>query len=183
MVIHVLLGLSLVGGCQAASVPSTNRSPAPPAPAPLAASAVHAAAVDNLVGIWMGEALDTPFGDFGFAITFDREPGGDVHGRLQQNPKTYLDFRFQRRGDAWVLVEEGSLTGEVQTHTLLPVAGAAARWSVGTPEYLTVELAVDQESLVWTTVLSGSQHAKFDMKRARGEVAEKVREAIARSRE
>ena len=69
----------------------------------------HAVAVDDLVGVWRGTALGTPFGDFPFAITFDREPTGDVHGRLAGRPGMYLDFRFHRDRSRWVLIEEGAI--------------------------------------------------------------------------
>ncbi|MFN0252294.1 MAG: hypothetical protein ACKV2T_35795 [Kofleriaceae bacterium] len=182
MQILVLLGFLLVTGCQTAAAPAVTSvaSPARATPPPVATTSVHAATAENLVGVWMGDALGTPFGDFRFAMVFDREPGGDIHARIQQSPTMYLDFRFQRRGDTWVLVEEGSLTGEPQTHTLLPIAGSVARWSVGEPAFLVVELAVDDESLDWRTWLSGTEHARFQMKRVRGDDAEKVRQAIAR---
>jgi hypothetical protein len=144
---------------------------------------VHAVAVDDLVGVWRGTALGTPFGDFPFAITFDREPTGDVHGRLAGRPGMYLDFRFHRDRSRWVLIEEGAIPelGK-QSGTLAPVPGATApaRWTDGDPAHLAVALAVTADALEWTTTIDGKPHAVFKMARARGEAAEQIRQAIAR---
>jgi len=143
----------------------------------------HAVAVDDLVGVWRGTALGTPFGDFPFAITFDREPTGDVHGRLDGRPGMYLDFRFHRDRSRWVLIEEGAIPelGK-QSGTLAPVPGATApaRWTDGDPAHLAVALAVTADALEWTTTIDGKPHAVFKMARARGEAAEQIRQAIAR---
>src|SRR5262249_37019867 len=91
--------LSIVA-CAGAPREAGRGGPGPAAPAP---AALHTAAVAELVGVWQGRALGTPFGDFPFAIAFDREAGGDVHGRLDGGPGMYLDFRFRRQLDRWML--------------------------------------------------------------------------------
>jgi hypothetical protein len=152
-------------------------------PPPVVTRDVHAAAVDDLVGVWRGTAVGTPFGDFPFAITFDREPTGDVHGRLQARPGMYLDFRFHRDQSRWVLIEEGAIPDVgTQSGTLAPVPGTAApaRWTDGDPGHLAVALAVTADALEWTTTIDGKPHAVFKMARARGEAAEQIRQAIAR---
>jgi hypothetical protein len=139
--------------------------PATPAPDP------HAAIVDSLVGVWTGNAIGTPFGDFPFALAFDRTPSGAVHGRLDGTPGMYLDFTFDRAK----LVEEGAIPSlGKQTHTLAATTGS--HWADST---LDVDVAVTAESLVMTTLVRGKPHAVFRMQRQIGARAAKVREAIA----
>lgn len=156
---------------------------AAPSPPRVATRDVHATAVDDLVGVWRGTALGTPFGDFPFSIAFDREPTGDIHGRLEARPDMYLDFRFHRDQARWVLIEAGALPDlGKQTETLAPVSGTAAtaRWSDGDPAHLAVAIAVTADALEWTTTIDGKPHAVFKMARARGEAAEQIRQALAR---
>jgi hypothetical protein len=200
-----LISISILAGC--AGAPTRPEAPAPAAaavvvvPAMLAAVAptatveavapaaaaaapsAHDRAIAELVGVWAGSAMRTPFGDFPFAIAFDREASGDVHGRLDDGRGMYLDFRFRRDGGRWMLVEEGAIPGAgTQGKTLAPAAGdAAARWTDGEPAYLAVELVVDAEVLVMTTTLGGEPHAVLRMQRVRGETADRIRQAIARN--
>jgi len=175
-ILFAMLATSCSGGAQhpVAATPAASR-PAPPPPD------AHDTAVADLVGVWQGKALGTPFGDFPFAITFDREPTGDVHGRLQGKPGMYLDFRFHREPTRWVLIEEGAIP-EIgkQNETLAPVPGTPVLWTDGNPAHLAVALAVTADALEWTTTIDGKPHAVFKMARARGEAAEQIRQAIAR---
>jgi hypothetical protein len=126
----------------------------------------HAQAVSQLVGRWEGKALGTPFGDFPFAIAFDREPGGDVHGRLDGGGGMYLDFRFHREAGAWRLIQSGQIPGVgARTSTLLPVGDT--QWVVHAPKNLAVDLDVDATTLVMTTTLDGKKHAVFQLARAK----------------
>src|SRR5262245_3271201 len=157
--VSILLPVSLAAACASGS--SGPTAPAAPAsrtaaaaPAPAAAADAHATTVANLIGVWQGKALGTPFGDFPFAIAFDREPSGAVHGRLDGGPGMYLDFRFHRDGARWLLTEAGALPDVgTQTHTLSPGAGNPTRWTTADPSVLVVELAIDGDALAMTTTL------------------------------
>jgi hypothetical protein len=142
-----------------------HNAPATPPPDP------HAVIVDHLVGVWTGDAIGTPFGDFRFALAFDRTPAGAVHARLDGTPGMYLDFTFDRDK----LVEEGAIPNVgKQTHTLAAVRDT--HWADPT---LDVDVALTGDSLVMTTLVRGKPHAVFRMRRQTGAVAAKVREAIA----
>jgi hypothetical protein len=168
--ISVSLLLTLLPGCA--------DTPARPAPA---AADPHGRAVDGLVGVWAGNAVGTPMGDFPFAVAFDREADGDVRGRLDDGRGMYLDFRFHRDGARWLLMEEGQIPSiGKQARTLAPVEGGGApRWLDGEAR-VAVELAVDDATLVMTTTLGGERHAQFRLQRVRGGAAERIRPAIAR---
>src|SRR5215212_3795067 len=187
------LVLSLFAGCvsgaarpEAASPPAAAVNATPPAAAPASLANPHGRAVADLVGVWAGDAIGTPRGDFPFAIAFDREAGGDVHGRIDDGRGMYLDFRFHRDGARWLLVEEGEIPGAGrQARTLVPAAGGnAPRWiaerspgsgaqprGIAEPAHVTVELAIDAGALVMTTTVGGERHAVFRLQRARGEAA------------
>src|SRR5262245_44368215 len=143
IVVSILFAILATACSGGAHHPVATAPPPPPPPPPVVTRDVHAAAVDDLVGVWRGNAHGTPFGDFPFAITFDREPTGDVHGRLQARPGLYLDFRFHRDQSRWVLIEEGAIPHVgPQSDTLAPVPGAAARarWTHGPPSHRAVAL-------------------------------------------
>jgi hypothetical protein len=161
------LALSFLPGCAGA--------PARPAPAS------HERAVEALVGVWAGKAIGTPMGELPLAIAFDREAGGDVHGRVDDGRGRYLDFRFHRDGARWLLLEEGQLPGVGrQALTMVPVPAAAARWVDDGAGAFAVELTVEAEAMVMTTTRRGERHAEFRLQRARGETADRIRHAIAR---
>src|ERR1043165_3522854 len=96
--------VSILFAVLATACSSEVQHPAAAPPPRVVTPDVHAAAVGDLVGVWRGTAHGTPFGDFPFAITFDREPTGDVHGHFQARPGMYLDFRFHRDQSRWVLI-------------------------------------------------------------------------------
>jgi hypothetical protein len=177
MHVNAILVSLLVAACSGGAHHPITATPATtPSPTSAPAGDPHATAVDNLVGVWQGRAIGTPFGDFPFAIAFDREPTGDVHGRLEVGPDMYLDFRFHRDAGRWLLLESGALPDVgTQSGTLAPVAGTPTRWTDGDPAHLAVTLAVDAERLVWTTTIEGKPHAVFQLARARGETAERIR--------
>ena len=152
------LALVLIAAC------AGPRSPAPPSP--------HDRAVAGLVGSWAGHARGTPFGDFPMAIAFDRD-GTGIHGRLDNGHGMYLDFRFQREGGRWLLVEEGAIPGAGAQHsTLAPVAAAGApRWADrDDPSRLAVAFAVDADTLTMTTTLHGAPHAVFELRRVQSKL-------------
>ena len=143
----------------------------PPAPAPPVPVDPHVATIDHLVGVWAGQAIGTPFGDFRFGIAFDRKPAGSVHGRLDGAPGMYLDFTFARGA----LVETGAIPSlGVQTHTLAAAAGT--HWHDDTVD---VDLQITGDQLVWTTSIRGTKHSEFRMQRETGDDAVAVRRAIA----
>ena len=129
---------------------------------------VHARVVDSLVGSWVGTG-DTPFGEMPIALDFKRD-GADIHARMG-DADTYLDFRFHRDGDRWLLTEEGKFPGlGVQRHTLEP-AGNDARWVTRDPKLLVVTLELREPELVFTTILRGEPHATFRLTRAKRRVS------------
>jgi len=147
------------------AIAACHNAPATPPPDP------HAVIVDNLVGVWTGNAIGTPFGDFPFALAFDRKPTGVVHARLDGTPGMYLDFTFDRGK----LVEEGAIPNVgTQTHTLVATTGT--HWADASVD---VDVAVTGDALVMTTLIRGKPHAVFRMQRQTGATAAKVREAIA----
>jgi hypothetical protein len=140
-----------------------------PAPSPPPPPDPHAAAVAGLVGgLWAGEISQSPVGPIPFAIEFSREPDGDVHGRAERDGM-FLDFRFQKAGETWVLVEDGQIPGVGrQTHTLEPAAPGPAgpRWvTADDPSYVDVAFAVDGDRLVLTAKVHGEPHAVFELLR------------------
>ena len=126
---------------------------------------VHANVVQQLVGNWVGKG-DTPLGEMPIALDFKRE-GKDVHARLGGGDM-YLDFRFHRDGERWLLTEEGKFPGlGVQRHTLVPT-GATARWvDRQDAKLLEVQLDLRGADLVMTTLLRGEPHATFRLSRAK----------------
>src|SRR5689334_2138268 len=98
---HIVILLVSLAACGSEPHPTTTT--------PVAAADPHADAVDHIVGAWQGQVLGTPMGDFPFAIAFDREPTGDIHGRADNGGGMYLDFRFHKVGPMWTLIEEGAL--------------------------------------------------------------------------
>jgi hypothetical protein len=180
MHLHAILLSILVAAC-AGSPPQRASAPiAPPAPAAAKLDA-HAAAVAGLVGVWQGNAIGTPMGDFPFAIAFDRDPSGAVHGRLDGAPGMYLEFRFHLDQARWVLDETGAIPNVgTQSDSLAPVPGEAAHWSDGEPAHLAVVLSIANDQLEWTTTIDGKPHSVFKMSRVRGEAEGRIREALAR---
>ena len=62
------------------------------------------------------------------ALVFDRQPDGGVHARLGSRGGMYLDFRFHRERDAWLLDEEGPTPGAgTRRHVLIP-EGPGSHW-------------------------------------------------------
>ena len=128
----------------------------------------HARVVENLVGSWVGTG-DTPFGEMPIALAFERD-GADIHARMGE-ADMYLDFRFHREGDRWLLTEEGKFPGlGVQRHTLEP-AGGDARWATRDGKLLVVTLELRDPALVFTTTLRGEPHATFRLTRAQPAVS------------
>jgi hypothetical protein len=163
--------------------PASARATAPRSRAPRPSP--HESAVAHLVGVWIGDTAHSPLGPFPMALAFDRQADGAVHSRLQGKDGMYLDFRFHRDGDTWILTEEGYLPSlGTQTHTLVPAAGGAgARWvDREDPKALVVDVHVDRRTMRMDTRLRGKDHARFVMRRAEGEAAEQVRAALARER-
>jgi hypothetical protein len=143
------LSISLLTGCAG---PAARREPPPaaaaPAPAPAALAPAldpHGRAVDTLLGVWSGTVTGEPLGEIPFAIAFDREPSGDVHGGIDDGRGTSIDLRFHRDGGRWMLTEQASLPGVgEQTKTLAPAAelgaGGAPRWIDPSSSHLEEEL-------------------------------------------
>ena len=127
----------------------------------------HAEVVARLPGAWVGVA-DSPVGEIPFAVAFERTADGAIHGRAEQSPDMYLDFRFHADGERWLFTEEGAFPGlAVQRYTLQPVAGAIARWTVAEkPGYLDVDVAVDGDALTLVARVRGEEHAALRLRRA-----------------
>lgn len=154
--IAIIVSLAASSSCTSTE-PARSSVPTQPA-----ARDAHGETVATLPGHWRGQAVGTPFGDFPFEIVFERQPDGDVHGRLAADDN-YLDFRFHKVGASWQLLEEGKLGPVAQRHTLLPVAGDRAQWADG--KVLVVDFTIDHEALVMTTHLRGKPHAEFRLAR------------------
>lgn len=170
---HKLLLVSLVACGSTPSAPPASK-PAPAAPV----AKLHDATVDAVVGVWLGKAEDTPFGDFPMALAFQPDPDGSIHARLDDGKGMYIDFRFTRRDGAWYLHEEGAIPGAgKQSHTLAPVANAA-RWA---NDEVDIAFAVTPSTLVMTTSLGGKPHATFRLERKSGPEAEQIRQQLANS--
>lgn len=161
--IPTLIVLALAGSCAATHEPAT------PAPARVLEPPLHAAVVQNLVGNWVGKA-QSPMGEMPIALEFKRE-ANDVRAVLGGG-NTYLDFRFHRDGDRWLLTEEGKFPGlGVQRHTLVPI-GATARWvDRDDASLLEVTLELREPNLVFVTKLRGEPHATFTLARSGGTVS------------
>jgi hypothetical protein len=159
--------------CQPSPQPPAVSAPAakPARPSP------HAAAVAELVGVWLGMAEGTPFGDIRFALAFDRDPDGSVHARTDDGKGMYLDFRFVERDGAWLLVEEGQIPSlGKQTHTLLP-APNETRWA---DKDVDVLVAVHGDTFVMTTAVHGKPHATFKLQRKSGPEGDGIRAQLAK---
>lgn len=169
----------LLAPLAACGAPEPAPSSAPSQPKPRASA--HAAAVADLVGVWAGQASQTPLGPFPMALVFDRTADGAVHARLEADDGMYLDFKFHREGDTWLLTEEGFLPGVgKQLHVLVP-AGDGAQWvDREDAAALAVDIQVDHEVLRMATRLRGQDHALFELRRLEGEAAEQVRAGVAR---
>ena len=141
-----------------------------------APSVPGAATVAQITGVWAGRAEGTPFGDFPFALAFEREGDGSIHARTDDGKGMYLDFRFVERAGAWVLVEVGQIPqlGK-QTHTL--AATDATHW---TDKDVDVALSVTGDALVMTTAIHGKAHATFTLQRKTGAEAEQIRAMLAK---
>ncbi len=175
-----ILSLSLIASVAACGAPApAGRSTGKPPP-----PALHARAVADLVGVWAGQATRTPLGPFPMALAFDRTADGAVHTRLDGADGMYLDFRFHRDGESWLLTEEGYLPGlGAQKHVLIPVpGGAGARWvDRENAGVLAVDIDVDRRTLRFATRLRGKDHARFELGRMEGKAADEVRARIAAS--
>ncbi len=168
--LSLLLSLSACAG----PAPARHADRQPPAP--------HARAVADLVGVWAGQATRTPFGAFPMALAFDRTADGAVHTRLVGAKGMYLDFRFHRDGQTWLLTEEGFLPGiGGQKHVLVPVPGGpGTRWvDRQDAAALAVDIDVDGRTLLFATRLRGEDHARFELARMEGKAADEVRARIA----
>ena len=139
---HTAIALLFLAACATTQRPSSNT-------------------VDQIVGTWVGKG-DTPFGEMPIALDFKRV-GGDVHARMG-DAETYLDFRFHRDGETWLLTEEGQFPGlGVLRHTLAPRGDAT--WA---DKDLVVAFELTASTLVMTTTLRGEPHATFRLSRAAG---------------
>src|SRR5689334_11372724 len=153
---HAILLAVVTAAVVTACAGTPAKTPAPTTPAgPVAVADPHATAVDGLVGAWQGQVLGTPLGDFPFAIAFEREASGDVHGRADNGGGMYLDFRFHKLGPTWTLTEEGALPDVgTQTHTLVPAPNGddGVRWvDRDDPTYVEIGVALVNDDLVLTT--------------------------------
>lgn len=150
--------------------PSSARAANPPPPAAELARAD--AAVERLLGGWVG-AGESPFGEMPFAALFERLPDGGARAWADDGKGSAISVRLQRAPGGWRLREQASLPGVgTQAHTLHLVAAEAAdaraRLLFTHPErpgFLDLELSVEGEELVLAARLRGQPHVRFTMKR------------------
>jgi len=169
------LPLSIVIALFACDAPApSSHSPAPPTE--------HSTAIASLPGVWAGRATRSPLGAFPVALASERAGDGSVHARMEFKGGAYLDLRFHRQGDAWLLTEEGYLPSlGTQSHTLVPVPGGpGARWvDRRDPATLAVDLDADQRTMILAARLRGKEHARLELERVEGKAADEARARIA----
>lgn len=172
-----------------AVVPARAQLPAPVADEPLpyqqaplptlsALAEAEARSLDAWVakieGGWAGENNQTPMGRMPFALLFDRQEDGSLYTHAALNRDTWIDLRFIKDGSGhWLLQEGGALEGLGERGSVLIPAkgeGELRRWThPENPDYLTVEMSVDEETLYMNVMVLGREHASFRMARVEGE--------------
>lgn len=129
--------------------------------------------IEGLEGAWYAETGTTPMGAMGFALVFDREDDGSVHGRAVHDRDTWVDLRFRRTDEGrWLLDQGASMSGlGEQGSTLVPagIAGPVKRWVLdGDPDFLAVDFepAPAGNAFGLRVWLRGRSHVAFDLRRA-----------------
>ena len=139
--------------------------------------------MDALAGAWAGPDNQTPAGRMPFALLFDWQEDGSLRAYMPLNRETFVDLRFHRDGDHWLLEESGGLAGMGhQAHTLVPAAapGEVRRWvHPEDAELVTVDFGLTGASLLLKVLVRGEEHAVFQMQRLPEEQIPAMRSQIA----
>ncbi len=131
---------------------------------------VDLAWLDAIEGQWLGGVDPTPIGPIPqFGLDFAWEGDGSLHTYVENGEGASFDFRFVDNGDHWVFYEEGTLPGGLaQSYELHPVQleGNRVRWVFpDAPDYLSVEIEVDEDRFQMDVSVLGRSHAAFDLTR------------------
>ncbi len=102
-------------------------------------------------------------------LDFAWEGDGSLHTYVDDGQGASFDFRFFQEDGQWVFFEEGTLPGGLtQSYELVPVEvnGNRVRWVTPmAPDYLAVEIEVDDERFQMDVSVLGRSHAAFDLSR------------------
>ena len=133
----------------------------------------------RLEGGWYGENNRSPMGPTDFAMVWTRHEDGSWRSRSVQNRETWIELRFFEQDGRWMMRQAASLAGLGEQSSILepmPADGSAMRsWiDPDRPEYLRVDLAVDDERLYMKTMVRGEEHATFNLRRTSAEEAQEM---------
>ena len=126
--------------------------------------------LDQIAGPWLGPVEETPIGPIPqFFLDFAWEGDGSLHAYVDSGDGASFDFRFFQEDGQWLFFEEGTLPGGLaQSYTLHPVwqDGSRVRFvTLPMPEYLTVEIEVDDRRFIMDVSVMGHDHAVFNLER------------------
>lgn len=135
----------------------------------------------QLEGGWYGENNRSPMGPMGFAMVWTRDDDGALHSRTVANRDTWIDLRFFEGDDGrWMMRQAAALSGLGEQSSILePIAseGNLKSWAdPERPDYLRVDLAVNESEMYMKVLLRGREHATFQMERT---TAEEARDLLA----
>lgn len=145
--------------------------------------------ISALEGGWAGADNDTPFGKMPFSALFEWQLDGSLHSRSPLNSQTWIDLRFSRDDQGrWMLREEAAMEGlGTQRYELVPSGHTTAdglhRWVwKSDPDFLAIDLGVEQETMRLDVTLRGEPHVAFRLDRQpRASWAAMKRDMLARA--
>lgn len=154
--------------------------------APVALAGELGTYLARLEGGWYGENNRSPMGPTDFAMVWRRQDDGSWRSRSVQNSGTWIDLKFYPAEDGrWWLKQAAALNGlGVQSSLLEPIDGEGAMRSwvdPERPEFLRVDLAVDEQEMYMKVTLRGEDHATFRMQRTSEEEAAEMLAEFAKN--
>ncbi len=132
--------------------------------------AVEMAWFDLLAGPWSGPVDPTPVGPIPtFPMDYQWQMDGSLHSNSDDGQGSVFEFTFTPEGETWTLLETGQLPGDFfQSYTLHPVEreGNRITWVyLDSPEFLSLDIDVDESSMEMSVAVMGQPHAVFSMMR------------------
>ncbi len=124
--------------------------------------------VTGLEGAWLGPVVGTPLGDLRqFYWEFAWTDADALLGVADNGMGFRFEFEFAQREGQWMLVETGTLPGDMtQSYALHPVSrdGDLVRFEVlDQPGYLQVDILPSEGSFEMAVFVRGEAHGTFDL--------------------
>ncbi len=142
--------------------------------------------VARFEGVWSGENNPSPLGPIPFAMDFQWQEDGSLRSLSSLSRDTWVDLRFRKEGDVWILDESARLAGQFeQGYPLHPVrvTGDTLHYAyLEDPHFLRVALVASHDTLDMAVWVRGEEHVRFRLARLHGEAAMSQRRELVEAR-